>query len=57
MLLPPGGGALFLDWDRAGFTGSDVELMPRYRARLERSLKKLGAPAEAFAVMAPEPRP
>ena len=57
VLLPPGGGALFLDWDRAGFTGSDVDLMPRYRARLERSLTKLGAPAEAFAVIAPAPHP
>lgn len=57
VLLPPGGGALFLDWDRAGFTASDVDLMPRYRARLERSLQKLGAPAEAFAVIAPAPRP
>jgi hypothetical protein len=56
VLLPPAGGALFLDWDRAGFTASDVDLMPRYRARLERSLRKLGAPAEALAVIGPAPR-
>ena len=57
VLLPPEGGALFLDWDRAGFAASAVDLMPRYRARLERSLRKLGAPVEAFAVTAPAPRP
>jgi hypothetical protein len=51
ILLPPGGGALVLDWDRAGFTPAGTDLWPRYRARLERSLRKLGAPAEALSVI------
>lgn len=51
ILLPPGSGALILDWDRAGFAPAGAELWPRYRARLERSLRKLGAPAEALAVI------
>ena len=51
VMLPPQGGALFLDWDRARFEPAEAELWPRYRARLERSLRKLGAPAAAYAVM------
>jgi len=42
-LLPPEGPLLALDWDGARWRpGRD--LMPRYRARLARSLRKLGAP-------------
>jgi len=51
VMLPPQGGALFLDWDRARFEPAEAELWPRYRARLERSLRKLGAPEAAYAVM------
>jgi len=47
ILLPPQGGALFLDWDRARFEPMGKELWPRYRSRLERSLQKLGAPTAA----------
>lgn len=57
ILLPPDGGALVLDWDRAGFMPADAELWPRYRARLERSLRKLGAPAEALDVIGSAQRP
>jgi hypothetical protein len=57
VLLPPSGGALFLDWDRARFEAPGAKLWLRYRARLERSLRKLKAPEEAFAVMGPAPRP
>jgi hypothetical protein len=57
VLLPPKGGVLFLDWDRAHFEPSSTNLWPRYRARLERSLRKLGAPAEALAVIESAPRP
>ena len=35
-------GLVLLDWDRAAFV--DGDLRPRYRARLARSLAKLGAP-------------
>lgn len=48
IILPPQGGALLLDWDRASFEPPDVDLWPRYRARLGRSLTKLGAPAETL---------
>jgi hypothetical protein len=34
---------LMLDWDRAGWVAQG-DLLPRYRERLERSLRKLGAP-------------
>lgn len=55
VMLPPGGGALFLDWDRARFEPQteqgSTELRARYRARLERSLRKLGAPPEAFGII------
>jgi hypothetical protein len=44
-LVAPGGEVLALDWDRAVWsTGTD--LAARYRERLERSLRKLGAPPE-----------
>jgi hypothetical protein len=56
VVLPPQGGALFLDWDRAHFEPG-TDLWPRYRTRLERSLNKLGAPAEAFAIIESGPRP
>lgn len=36
-------GLVLLDWDRAAFVAGDLRL--RYRARLARSLAKLGAPA------------
>ena len=51
VMLPPSGGALFLDWDRARFVPEGTDLWPRYRARLERSLRKLSAPKEAFEVI------
>ncbi|MBS1766386.1 MAG: hypothetical protein JST05_03150 [Acidobacteria bacterium] len=35
-------GLILLDWDRAAWRGG--ALLPRYRARLMRSLEKLGAP-------------
>jgi hypothetical protein len=57
VLLPTRGGALFLDWDRARFEPAGTDLWPRYHARLTRSLRKLGAPAEASGVMEPAPRP
>jgi len=58
VILPPDGGALFLDWDRARFETPDISLWPRYHARLERSLRKLGAPPEALEILtgaAPHP--
>lgn len=42
-------GLVLLDWDRAAFTGGD--LRPRYRARLVRSLAKLGAPDAVQAAL------
>jgi hypothetical protein len=57
VMLPHQGGALLLDWDRAGFEPPDVDLWPRYRARLERSLNKLGAPSEVVALMGAASRP
>ncbi|GLH72444.1 hypothetical protein GETHLI_09460 [Geothrix limicola] len=55
VMLPPDGGALFLDWDRARFEppseSRSADLRTRYRARLERSLRKLGAPPEAFGII------
>jgi hypothetical protein len=55
IMLPAEGGALFLDWDRARFEPPGTDLWPRYRARLERSLNKLGAPREAYAVIESAP--
>ncbi len=57
ILLPSGGGALVLDWDRAQFEPEGTDLAARYRRRLERSLRKLGAPAEAMAVIGSAPLP
>lgn len=45
VMVEPGGSILTLDWDRAQWTG-DEKLMERYRERLTRSLRKLGAPLE-----------
>jgi hypothetical protein len=44
-LVEPGGHVLALDWDRALWTPG-VPLLERYRQRLARSLRKLGAPPE-----------
>ena len=57
VLLPPQGGALFLDWDRARFESPNHDLWPRYQARLLRSLRKLGAPAAALEVIEAASRP
>ena len=57
VLFPPGGGALFLDWDRARFEPPGARLWLRYRARLERSLAKLGAPDEAYVLTGSAPHP
>jgi len=57
VLLPSKGGALFLDWDRAGFEPSGSTLWERYRARLARSLRKLQAPEEALQIMGAAPPP
>jgi hypothetical protein len=57
VMLPPQGGVLFLDWDRACFSPATTDLWPRYRSRLERSLRKLGAPAEALDVIGSGSRP
>jgi len=51
VLLPNRGGALLLDWDRARFEPAGTALLPRYRARLERSLRKLGAPPEVVGLI------
>jgi hypothetical protein len=51
VILPSMSGALFLDWDRARFEPVGTNLGPLYRARLERSLRKLHAPPEAFEVI------
>lgn len=50
ILLPKDGGALLLDWDRARFEPHRGDLQQRYAERLQRSLQKLRAPAEAFAL-------
>ncbi len=57
VLLPSQGGALFLDWDRARFEPPSADLRPRYLARLERSLRKLDAPAGTLDVIGSAPRP
>jgi hypothetical protein len=44
VMVDPAGAILALDWDRARWAPDD-ELMNRYRERLLRSLRKLGAPA------------
>jgi 3-deoxy-D-manno-octulosonic acid kinase len=56
-LFPSQGGVLMLDWDRAQFQPESANLWSRYRARLERSLRKLGAPLEAYEIMGAAPRP
>ena len=48
ILVDARGGVLALDWDRAAWTGRPG-LMARYRERLGRSLRKLGAPAAVLA--------
>lgn len=57
VMLPAAGGALLLDWDRARFEPAGADLAPRYRARLERSLRKLAAPPEALSVIGSAQRP
>ena len=57
IMLPPDGGVLFLDWDRAGFVPRAEGLWERYRARLARSLRKLSAPPEAHLILGAAPRP
>lgn len=42
-------GLVLLDWDRAAWTGGS--LLPRYHARLARSLVKLGAPVDLRAAL------
>ena len=46
--LRPDGQVLALDWDRAHWPSgaSGALLLERYRRRLDRSLRKLGAPPE-----------
>jgi hypothetical protein len=48
VLVQPSGAILTLDWDRARWTPGEA-LMGRYRERLLRSLRKLGAPPELIA--------
>ena len=48
LLLDAAGNLLALDWDRARWLPGQA-LMARYRARLARSLAKLGAPPEVQA--------
>jgi RIO-like serine/threonine protein kinase len=43
--VEPDGRVLALDWDKAIWI-KDPDLAVRYRGRLERSLRKLGAPPE-----------
>jgi hypothetical protein len=57
VMFPPQGGVLFLDWDRARFERAGDHLWQRYRIRLLRSLRKLGAPAQAFGAIGPQLRP
>ena len=45
VLVDPAGDLLTLDWDRARWS-PDPDLPARYRGRLLRSLRKLGAPRE-----------
>lgn len=57
VMLPTQDGVLVLDWDRARFEPVGHDLWPRYQTRLLRSLRKLGAPAAALAVIESAPRP
>ncbi|MDR3684364.1 MAG: lipopolysaccharide kinase InaA family protein [Geothrix sp.] len=57
VLFPPQGGALILDWDRAHFEPEGSDLWPRYHKRLERSLRRLGAPADVFEAIGSASRP
>lgn len=50
-LVTDDGRVLALDWDRAGW-GRREDLLPRYQERLERSLRKLGAPEAVLAQLA-----
>jgi hypothetical protein len=53
LLVQADGRVLALDFDRAGFRGGD--LRAAYRARLQRSLRKLGAPQAVLALLEPAP--
>lgn len=57
VLFPTQGGVVLLDWDRARFEPEGVDLWPRYHARLERSLRKLGAPPAALTIIGSEQHP
>lgn len=48
VLLTGDGRVLTLDWDRARWS-ADGDLLARYQARMERSLRKLGAPEPVLA--------
>ena len=48
-VMQGGGGLVLLDWDRAAWRGG--ALLPRYRARLMRSLEKLDAPEALRAAL------
>ena len=50
ILVQPSGGILALDWDRARWAPGPG-LMARYRERLGRSLRKLGAPPEVASAV------
>lgn len=50
-LVTDDGRVLALDWDRAGWDRGE-DLCLRYQARLERSLRKLGAPEAVLAELA-----
>jgi len=56
VMVTADGQVLLLDWDRAQWQPGK-ELMPKYRARLARSLKKLGAPASLVSEFAKRPGP
>jgi len=51
ILVKEDGELCLLDWDRAQWQ-QGRDLMPRYRARLLRSLRKLGAPEPVAALLA-----
>lgn len=50
-LVTDDGRVLALDWDRADWDRRE-DLLPRYQARLDRSLRKLGAPEAVLAQLA-----
>jgi len=50
VMLAADGEVLLLDWDRARWV-QGKELMPRYQARLKRSLRKLGAPENVLDLL------